>query len=199
MKHVLTRIAASLLAALAPATAVSQSSASQPNQSGPVVVLVRHAEKAATPADDPPLTAAGTQRALALEHALHSIAVTAIVTSEYRRTRDTAEPLARSRGITPQVVQAGGAPAAAHVQAVVAAVRRHTSGVVLVVGHSNTVPAIIAALGGQRMRDICDGDYDNLFILSPGAAGSTGPTLLRMHFGADDKSDLPGSPCAVMR
>jgi broad specificity phosphatase PhoE len=168
-----------------------------PTSAGPaLVVLVRHAEKAATPADDPPLTEAGAARARALEHALHSMGVTAIITSEFRRTRDTAEPLARSRGLTPEVVQAGGAAAAGHVQAVAAAVRRHSSGVILVVGHSNTIPAIIAALGGERMRDICDGDYDSMFVLSPGANRSS---LMRMHFGADDKSDAPGSPCAVMR
>jgi len=54
------------------------------------VLLVRHAEKAAEPADDPPLTAAGAERAQALATALQDAGVTAIITTQLRRTRETA-------------------------------------------------------------------------------------------------------------
>ena len=53
----------------------------------------------------------------------------------------------------------------AHASAVADAVRAHAGRTVLVVGHSNTIPAIIAALGGPKLPDICDTQYSNLFVL----------------------------------
>ena len=67
-----------------------------------LVLLVRHAEKAAEPTDDPPLTAAGAERAQALATALHDAGVTAIITTQLRRTPATALPLATARGLTPR-------------------------------------------------------------------------------------------------
>lgn len=146
-----------------------------------VVILVRHAEKAAAPADDPALSEAGLARAQALAASLRDAGVTAIVTTQFKRTRDTAQPLAAARGLQPEVVAA--AKGEAHAQAVAAAVRRHAGGVVLVVGHSNTVPAIIAALGGPRLPDLCDSAYADLFVLVPGAAESK---LVRSRYGPGD-------------
>jgi hypothetical protein len=51
-------------------------------------------------------------------------------------------------------------------------VRRRLGEVVLVVGHSNTVPAIITALGGPSMPDLSESDYDDLFLLVPGPEGA---------------------------
>jgi broad specificity phosphatase PhoE len=132
-----------------------------------LVVLVRHAEKAGAPESDPPLTPAGQDRARALVQALKDAGVTAIITSDRLRTRATAEPLAAARGLTPMVVGLGRG-VAAHVEAVAAEVRRQAGGVVVVVGHSNTVPAIIAALGGPSLPDIPDPEYGRLFLLIPG-------------------------------
>ena len=146
-----------------------------------LVVLVRHAEKAAEPADDPALSDAGRARAEALAAALRDAGVTAIVTTQFKRTRDTAQPLAAARGLQPEVVAA--AKGEAHAQAVAAAVRKHAGGVVLVVGHSNTVPAIIAALGGPRLPDLCDSAYADLFVLVPGAGEAR---LVRSLYGAGD-------------
>ena len=152
----------------------------QPPEGG-VVVLVRHAEKAAEPAGDPALSPAGVARSQALAAALRDAGVTAILTTQYRRTRDTAQPLAQARGIAAEVVSA--ASGEAHAQEVAAAVRRHAGGVVLVVGHSNTVPAIIAALGGPRLPDLCDAAYAELFVLTPGAGQAR---LVRARYGAED-------------
>lgn len=153
-----------------------------------MVILVRHAEKAAEPGNDPPLGAAGIARAEALAAALRDARVTAIITTQFRRTRDTARPLADSLKITPQVVAAGGA--AAHVEAVVAAVRQHRDGAVLVVGHGNTVPAIIAALGGPRLPDLCESAYANLFTLVSDASGTR---LVRSRYGPAEPE--PGPDC----
>jgi len=133
-------------------------------QAGPtVVILVRHAEKAAAPAADPPLTDAGAARARALAAALANMNVQAVITTELTRTRETGRPAAVARGLTPEIVRSG--PRDAHVQAVAAAVRAHAGQNVLVVGHSNTIPAIIAALGGPTLPDICDSQYSTLFVL----------------------------------
>lgn len=132
-----------------------------------LVVLVRHAEKARQPANDPPLSSAGEERARALKAALAEAGITAIVTTEYRRTRDTAQPLAEAQHITPEIVRVFEHDLADHVRDVVAALRKHPGEGVLVVGHTNTIPAIIRALGGPRLPDIADADYGNLFVLVP--------------------------------
>jgi broad specificity phosphatase PhoE len=163
-------------------------------QDGPsLVILVRHAEKAAEPANDPPLTPAGAARAQALVEALGATKPSAIIVSATKRTGETAAPLAAKHGLTPQVVSLTGG-GAAHVNAVAEAVRK-ARGVVVVVGHSNTVPAIIRALGGPALPDICDAHYANLFVLQP-ARGSEPASLVRASFGV---ADAPGAPgCAAM-
>lgn len=159
-----------------------------------LVLLVRHGEKAAAPADDPPLSDAGRARAQALAAALADARVSAIVVSSRRRTLDTAAPLAAARRLTPEVVPIGGSTTE-HVAAVAAAVRRHAGGVVLVVGHSNTIPAIVAALGGPRLPDLCDASYATLLALELPADGA--PRLVRAAFGAPDPADA--ATCAAMR
>ena len=134
-------------------------------QAGPsLVILVRHAEKAAVPGDDPPISDVGHERALALAAALKASPPSAIIVSSRKRTAETAADVARATGVTPQVISLDGG-GAAHVAAAAAAVRR-ARGVVLVVGHSNTVPAIIKALGGPALPDICDATYSHFFSLT---------------------------------
>jgi broad specificity phosphatase PhoE len=153
-----------------------------------IVVLVRHAEKATSPEHDPGLTEGGRARADALAEALRDARVDAVITSHYERTRKTAEPVAAARHLTPVVIRAG-TDTSAHVREVAAAVRRQAGGLVLVVGHTNTIPPIIAALGGPQLPDICDGEYARLFtlVLTPGGT----PRLIRSTYGAPD----PAEPC----
>lgn len=155
------------------------------------VYLVRHAEKGAQPAADPPLTAVGDARALALAGVLADAGVRSIITTHLLRTRDTGRPLAERLGITPQVIRVAG-PAADHARAVAEAVRAMPPGAVLVVGHSNTVPLIIAALGGPRMPDICDAAYANLFVVQLAPDGTA--TLARTEYGARSggSAECPG-------
>jgi phosphohistidine phosphatase SixA len=157
------------------------------------VYLVRHGEKsAAVPNDpDPDLSSAGRIRAKALATRLRDAGVTAIVTTQLKRTRETAAPLAAQLGLTPEVVPTGGA---AHADSVAAAVMRHRGGNVLVVGHSNTITAIIAALGGPKLPNLCDTEYSDLFVVK--VFGSPGPLVVRQHYGAADPA--PDSACAAM-
>jgi broad specificity phosphatase PhoE len=151
-----------------------------------LVIFVRHAERAAAPAGDPALTPAGEQRAQALAQALAGMRVNAILTTSLRRTRDTAAPLAQALGLTPQVVDAKGA---AHVPAVVDAVKAQ-SGVVLVVGHSNTIPAVIAGLGGPHLADLCETSFHHAFVLH---LGSEPPRWAQFSYGAP--SGAPQAGC----
>lgn len=173
-----------LSVSLVAATSVA---AAQPS----TVILVRHAERAAAPANDPVLTDAGAQRALDLASALADARVTSIITTQLQRTRLTARPLAETAGLTPIVVPAGG-PTAVHVDSVAAAVKRRPPGdVVLVVGHSNTIPAIVGALGGPKLPDLCDMEYSTIFIIEYPASGGA-PRVIRARYGATDPPNADG-------
>jgi len=154
------------------------------------VILVRHAEKAAAPANDPPLTDSGEARARALATIARDAGVTAIITTQFARTRETARPAAELLRITPDVVNAGGA---LHVQEVARLVRSHAGGVVLVVGHSNTVLAIVAALGAAQPPPICDNEYDGLYIVTVPANGVA--RVIRARYGAPSAAE---ATCTAM-
>ena len=111
----------------------------------PTVVVVRHAEKADA-SRDPSLSEAGRARALALDSALADARVTAVIVTPYRRNAETAAPVAARHGLTPIVVPVSGG-VDTHAAAVTAEAMRH-GGTVLVVGHSNTVGAIVGAAVG---------------------------------------------------
>jgi broad specificity phosphatase PhoE len=141
------------------------------------IILVRHAEKAAEPAADPPLTAAGAARAEALLDAVRDAGVNAIVSTQYQRTRQTVAPTAAKLGIAAEVIDAR-VSARATADTLLARYRGRT---VLVAGHSNTVPAIVAALGVPQPADICDAGYDNMFVVTIPPSGAASVT--RLHFG----------------
>ena len=159
-----------------------------------IVLLVRHAEKAAQPAQDPPLTDAGAARAMALLGVAREAGVTAIITTQYERTKRTAEPTANALHVTPEIVPAG--PVPQHAKAVAERVLTHAGGTVLVVGHSNTIPAIVGALGAPRPRDLCDSEYDQLFVVVIGDTGP--PRLIRSRFGPPSAED-PSCPAMQSR
>lgn len=158
-----------------------------------VVLVVRHAEKTG-PTGDVPLSAEGEARAQALLAVGRDAGVDAIITTQFQRTRQTAQPLAMARNIVPDVIPAQ-ADVAAHANAIAAAIReRYTGRTVLVVGHSNTVPPIVAALGGTKYRDLCDAEYDALFVVVLNAEG--GARTVRSRFGVPSAL---GAECAAMK
>lgn len=140
----------------------------------PVVFLVRHAERADAgrkPEKNPGLSAHGKSRAEALARGLRDAGVTAIYTSEYKRTQETAAPLAHSLGITPAIVPAK--ETAALIRKV-----QSQSGNALIVAHSNTLPEIAAGLGISAPLKIGEADYNDLFVILTGAS----PRLLHLHY-----------------
>lgn len=131
------------------------------------VVVVRHAEKAADGGRDPVLSAAGQQRAQALAKLLGDQPPAAIYATQYRRTQLTAAPSAQASQQRIHVRPAGESAAS------LAAHLRHDRprGTVLVVGHSNTVPALVEALSGQAVAAIGEDEYDHVFIVTLPAEG----------------------------
>ena len=168
----------SLAAAFALLFCISTSAAAQQT-----IFVVRHAERAdtaapgaaamGTPATDPPLSAAGHERAARLASMLRSADITHIFTTEFRRTQETAAPLAKPLKLTP-VISPSKDPAPLVDQVL------QLKGSALIVGHSNTIPDLLKRLGIGAAVTIPDAEYDNLFIVVRPAAGE--PTLVRLRF-----------------
>jgi broad specificity phosphatase PhoE len=137
----------------------------------PVVVIVRHGERAANGGSDPDLSSAGRARADALSRILKDSGITAIFTTEFKRTQETAAPTATSTHVAPTVVPAKDTAA-------LVAKLHQLSGNALVVGHGDTIPNIIKALGIDVPINIPDADYSELLIVT----FSDKPQLFRLHY-----------------
>ena len=137
----------------------------------PVVVIVRHGEKAANGGSDPDLSSVGRARADALARILKDSGITAVFTTEFQRTQETAAPTATSAHVAPTVV-------AAKDTAGLVAKLHQLSGNALVVGHGDTIPNLIKALGISVPVNIPDADYSELLVVTLGDK----PQLLRLHY-----------------
>jgi phosphohistidine phosphatase SixA len=143
------------------------------------VILVRHAETADVPenapeAKDPGLSPAGRERAESLARSLEDAGVTAIFSTDYKRTRETATPLARLVGLKTIQTYDPKNPAA------LAAKVREVSGTALIVGHSNTIPGMIKELGVDSEVTIAESEYDHLFIID--LTDPADPTFIRLRY-----------------
>jgi broad specificity phosphatase PhoE len=143
------------------------------------VILVRHAEKEIVPPEnkDPNLSAAGQARAQELLRMLAGAGVNAIYATQYKRTQQTAMPLADKLGIPVTKIEAK------ETAELVKQIRARPAGqTIFIAGHNNTVPEIIAALGGPKMDVIPETEYDNFYVLT---VSSEGPAkLLKMKYGS---------------
>ena len=137
----------------------------------PVILIVRHAEKATTGGNDPDLSLAGQKRADALARILRDSQITAVFVTEFKRTQETAAPTAKAAHLSPTVVPAN------DIGALVEKLRA-LNGNALVVGHSNTIPDLLKALGIGTPVSIPDDDYTEIFAVFVGDA----PQLLRLHY-----------------
>jgi phosphohistidine phosphatase SixA len=153
-----------MLAALAGAAfmlagcATAPDGAAEANAQTPAYYVMRHLEKAE--GADPALSAAGTANAQRLAGWFEGRAKPqAIYVSTTRRARDTAAPLAARLGLTPR--EYNPADTASLVTQV-----RGEPGSVLIVGHSNTVPEIVAGLGGTRPAPLADADYGTVWVVT---------------------------------
>lgn len=142
------------------------------SQDATVIFLVRHAEKT-DEGRDPPLSEAGKIRASVLASMLKNAGIDSIYSSDYRRTRDTAAPVAALLGLPVQIYD----PRALEK---FASELKQSPGRHLVVGHSNTTPQMAELLGGDGGPEIDEaGEYDRLYMLSISADGGVDTVLLR--------------------
>ncbi|GAB4183663.1 MAG: hypothetical protein Tsb002_05990 [Wenzhouxiangellaceae bacterium] len=135
-----------------------------------IAYLVRHAEKEAE-GDDPGLTMAGQQRAQDLARLLADAGITQIWSTTTRRTQATAEPLAR------QTQLSIGAYSARDMLALLP--RLNSGSRSLIVGHSNTLPALVRMLGGDPGEPIDHQEYDRIYQLTLHGDGQLSVVLLR--------------------
>jgi broad specificity phosphatase PhoE len=158
-----------LIAALLLAAAVQGYSQS-------ALIVVRHAERA-DQSQDTRLSAKGEERARLLAHTLADANVSAIYVTQFQRTAQTAQPLAEKLNVKPVVVEAQ------DVAGLALKIRTNNADqVVLVVGHSDTVPNILKAFGHLEPVTIEHDEFDSLFILVPRSGKN--PSLLRLKYGA---------------
>jgi broad specificity phosphatase PhoE len=130
-------------------------------------ILVRHAEKSTDDARDPSLNGAGRARAVRLARLLTDEPLSAVYATAYQRTQQTAQPVANAHGIVVSTYDAKMADSAFASQLRAT----HARGTVLVVGHSNTVPGIVAALSGTAVDAIQDDQFDRIYRISIGPNG----------------------------
>lgn len=138
------------------------------------IFLVRHAERAdagGLPQSDPNLSDAGRKRAADLAEELRDAKINAIFVTEYRRTQETAKPLEERLGIHATVIPA-------EETARLIATLKSSAGSVLIVGHSNTLPKIMEALGISSPTAMAERDYDDLFLL----LREPEPRVVRLHY-----------------
>jgi phosphohistidine phosphatase SixA len=125
-----------------------------------IVILVRHAEKEAAPADNPHLTPAGRARAEELSKLvdilMQKFPLRAIFTTDFLRTRQTAAPLSAASHVALTVTNDDPTAQVLAIQ----------GGMVVIVGHGDTVPKLIEALGGPAGIVIADNEFNRFFALA---------------------------------
>ncbi|HEY0623432.1 phosphoglycerate mutase family protein [Sphingomonas sp.] len=133
-------------------------------QDAPIYVT-RHYDTPAGEAD-PDLTAQGKARASQLASWFYGRTLKAIYVSDFKRTRQTVAPLAAVVGVTPETYDPRDTPA-------IVARARAAGGPVLIVGHSNTVPDLVAGLGGKRPDELKHADFGDLWTIEGGSTERT--------------------------
>lgn len=130
-------------------------------------IVVRHGEKFLTGDEardrDAPLAVAGIERSAALAALLSDAGVDAVYSSDFARTRGTVEPLARQLGLPLRLYPVREADAQ---KTLATRVMSEACGQeVLIAGHSNTVPELLAAFGVAAPGELADSQYDRLFVV----------------------------------
>ncbi len=153
------------------------------SQATTTVIFVRHAEKAEVPADDPGLSAVGQRRAAELARQLvdadvvPGLGVDAVYSTSYRRTVQTAQAVADALDLP--VLNYNAADTEAFLEDVV---REYKGKIILIVGHSDTVPQMIANMGASKsVPAIAEEEYDNIDLVSIPWFGKT--KTIRLRYG----------------
>ena len=151
------------------------------SQATTTIIFVRHADKAATPADEPGLSRAGRARVAELTRQLVDADVVAGVDAIYstplRRSLETARPIADALDLPINTYDVEDVePILEHI------LKKHKGKIILVVAHSNTLPVLIANLGAsKKVPPIAEDEYDNMYVISIPWFGKT--KTIRLRFG----------------
>lgn len=132
-----------------------------PLQAAETIWLVRHGEQTDPSAEDPELTAAGREMAVRLAEMLGEAGIRTIYSSAYRRTRQTAAPLAEELGLELTIYDPGRLERLAEEL-------KSAAGPCLVVGHSNTTPRLVELLGGDPGGAIDQMEFNRLYLVELG-------------------------------
>ncbi|MBT8077714.1 MAG: histidine phosphatase family protein [Gammaproteobacteria bacterium] len=153
------------------------------SQATTTIIFVRHAEKdLAQGSDDPGLSAAGKRRVAELTRQLVDADVVAgidaVYSTPFRRTQETAAPIAEALDLPVATYDPNDNEAVLET-----ILKNHKGKIILVVGHSNTLPALIADLGAsKKVPPIDEDEYDNIYIVTIPWFGKT--KTLRLRFGS---------------
>jgi broad specificity phosphatase PhoE len=124
-----------------------------------VIILVRHAEKVDA-SQDPELTDAGKQRAERLAKIVKKYKPGAIYSTDFKRTRDTAAPMAARRKLKIEVYDAK-KPAE-----LIDAIMKSKTKRFMIVGHSNTIPGLVNLLGRKELfKNLDDPEHGVIWIV----------------------------------
>ncbi|HEX3085648.1 MAG TPA: phosphoglycerate mutase family protein, partial [Pyrinomonadaceae bacterium] len=142
------------------------------------VMVVRHAEKIIDPNNpDVDLSEAGYARAREIAREFGDAGINAIYATQYKRTQETVKPLSDKTGVPVTIVNSKNtADLLAQIRA------QHSGQTIFIAGHNNTVPEIVAALGGPQYPIIPETEYDNLFIVTIYRTGKA--KVVKMKYGA---------------
>lgn len=159
------------------------------SQATTTIIFVRHAEQTAMPADDPSLSPVGRRRVAELTRQLVDAdvvaGVDAIYSTPFKRTQETVQPLADALNLPINNYDASDTE-----RVLETILKRHKGKIILVVGHSNTVPLLIASLGAsKKVPPINKNEFDNIYIISIPWFGKT--KTIRLRFGEPYVNDQP--------
>jgi phosphohistidine phosphatase SixA len=184
MKRTLPLIIVTVAILLAGCPSESVESPPVEEQKPLVVFLVRHAEKVDA-SKDPELSEEGKERSKALAEMLKSAKVEHIHSTDFIRTRDTAEPLAKDSGLEVEKYDPNDLEGFAKRL-------KKSGGRHLVVGHSNTTPELTKLLGGDPGTKINEkSEYDRLYVVTIGKDGTVNSALMRFgkSFGKESSDE----------
>ncbi len=151
------------------------------SQATTTIIFIRHAEKTTTDDRDPGLSPAGQKRVDELTRQMLYAdviqGVDAIYSTPFKRTQQTVQPLADALDLPINMYDASDTEAVLE-----KILKRHKGKVILVVGHSNTLPVLIANLGAsKRVPPIAEDEYDNVYVIAIPWFGKT--KTIRLRYG----------------
>jgi len=126
-----------------------------------VIYLVRHAEKADDGTRNPPLTKKGQARAIELYQVLKDERLSKIYSTDYKRTRETAEPTSKETGISISIYDPR------QLEAFADDLRATKGEIILVTGHSNSTPTLAnMIIQDDQYVQFDESEYSNLITIT---------------------------------